>query len=852
MSTYSINDGTPYESTFLGDLSINTVLNEIPNNTSQLIVPENVRNALFTLWDNIAFKTVAATGSSVSYIGIGGTIHTEKYTNTADGLKVLMGKPQLNNSDILDNILIEYNDTLPYTNSDFYFYNFKPDDFSDGSANKQYTKVSFLAGDNSNDLFQTAPYILSQQTVGGTAIDLTIYNQGGKLIIDSAQELQIGSTSTKVTLLTGTGSTGVKTLPAGNPGDVQLNLDDCVFGFINGGSASVGDILLMGASNSPYWGDLNINSIFTLNQVLNSGNTTDGKDIIVTGTDSIYFGGTGSTYTSISNNGTFTLIDSPNGEFRIDTNLLRLDITGVGPNKVLYTDGTGYAFWATQSIVDPGSPLTSIQYNNNGDFGGSALLLWDNTSGTMTVNASEASAAISVAANNGGGVNIEGNNQDGLFHITNVAADLVKLTNKEGDLEDYSFILNGNVFTASEYMLSLKSNIQGGIFVNTDIEGSGAGQNAMVVKNANATFFDITVNDFETSTVTINDAASEHALNVKANNTGGLHVDSNNSSSVLLIENIVGADKYFEIDDSTKEMIFDDKNEYKFIFSGASTAIINKFTFRNGGAGDKDITLLANAANEEFNIAYNNASGASNSVISFSPDNNNGLFLGVSNSLESALFLGDFDGSNRGSVVVYPSTESTPPILQRATSKSVVIGNSSKTTQTLGTVVGTDADKRMLGINIVPQVDDHLNGVYAVNPSNYISTGFTLYSGMYYALNVFDTSYLMLDGGGYTGQTLHRLGALSEGGPVAPYGTTVRIWNRSGGNISVDTIYNTNEAARHNIFVPAISSPVQLTWATGTMLEFVYLAIGGDMSSTLAGLGVGGLLGEGGVWYNIN
>ena len=356
MATYSINTGTPQESKFLGNLDPNLFLNKLPNNTAQLIVPEDLRDSLYTIWDNITFKQVTINGSSIEYIGIKGDAHTDNYNNGSDGLKILIGKPDLSGVDVMDSNLIGYNSANnSFPDSDIFFYNFKPNDFGGGGTDQQFTKFSFLAGDPSNGLFQTSPYILSQENSGGTAIDLTIYNQGGKLTIDSNEELIIGSPDTKITLLYGTGSTGIKTLPSGNPGDIQTNLDDCEFGSVNGSSASIGNVLIMGSSNTPYWGTLSIDSVFTLNQTLTSGNQTSGKDIIISDTnDSIYVGGTGSTYTRIYHDGTKSIISS-DGEFK-------LDITGVGNNKVLLTGSNSNAYWADRNVDIP-EKISLVSYS---------------------------------------------------------------------------------------------------------------------------------------------------------------------------------------------------------------------------------------------------------------------------------------------------------------------------------------------------------------------------------------------------------------------------------------------------------------------------------------------------------
>ena len=77
MATYST--GTPpTNATKLQDF--NSVLNILPDNTSKLIAPKDVRDAVFTTWENIAFKPTTAGGSE--YIGIDQTTLQEKISTS--------------------------------------------------------------------------------------------------------------------------------------------------------------------------------------------------------------------------------------------------------------------------------------------------------------------------------------------------------------------------------------------------------------------------------------------------------------------------------------------------------------------------------------------------------------------------------------------------------------------------------------------------------------------------------------------------------------------------------------------------------------------------------------------------
>jgi hypothetical protein len=139
MSTYSI--GTPpTNATKLQDL--NDVFFGLRDNTSKLIAPVDVRNAIYTLWENIMFKPTQNSGGP-EYIGL-----DQNFTQK----KILIGKKEIGGAPVLTNNLINFTDV------DVFFYNTKTQ-----STGLQDTKVAFLAGTGSN--YQsgqlTAPYLRS-------------------------------------------------------------------------------------------------------------------------------------------------------------------------------------------------------------------------------------------------------------------------------------------------------------------------------------------------------------------------------------------------------------------------------------------------------------------------------------------------------------------------------------------------------------------------------------------------------------------------------------------------------------------------------------------------------------------
>lgn len=732
--TYSINSGTPYQSTYLGSLDPNLFLNSLPNNTSQLIFPEDVRDSLYTLWDNVTFKQAVSASSSIPYIGIGGNDHISKYLSGNDGLKMLLGKPYLSGLDTLGDDLINYSTG----DSDIIVYNFKPDNYNGGGADQQFTKMLFLAGDNSNDLFLTAPYLKSQQNIGGTAIDFTIYNEGGSITLDSQDELIIGSPNTKITLMYGTGSTGIATLPGGLNGDVQLNLDNCEFGYVDGSSANIGNVLIMGASNSPYWGSLAINSVFTLNQVLTSGNTTDGNDIIITNSDNIYVGATGGTYMSINYNGTYHNINVPNSEFRISTPSLKLDVPGLGSTKVLFTDGSGYAYWATQSFATVGGADTNVQYNNGGVFGGTNLFNWKPSTSSLMIN---------------------------------------------------------------------------------------------------------------------NPTGGSSSVSIKPNIYGGLHIDTNSSSNVLHVTD--GISSIFKINSSNKSILFDTAADHNVVFGGST--VVSKYNFYNGSSLS-NISFIADGT-EEFNLIYQDSLGVKSSVISNSPNDSHGMYIGVINTLTQPIFIGSHDSSLAtfdANIVSYPISSTMSSFIDQKILKSIVIGNSSITSPLSGTLL-TTTDKRSLGINVTPEVNFDLNGVRSIRPISYRLTS----SGTGKTLVDIGSSYITLDDPSDSGANVYRWGEFISNKLVTPYGTTIEVWNRTGGNI---TIYLLNSdlagiydiGQERNIFFPDITNTpgVTYTWETGNMLRFIYLSCdsstGGDMYTNLSAASGTQLIDEGGVWYKVD
>lgn len=153
--TYSINVGQPTETTRKADIF--AVLGDLPDNTSKLISPRDVRDAFLSTWANSAFKvTTPSTFSSAYYIGVDSGDPAGRDQKS----KILIGKRQYGNLDILSTGLINTSQT------DVFVYNTKSD-----SVTQSSTRMQFLAGTNSL-LFNDAPYIESFATNIGSNLNI--------------------------------------------------------------------------------------------------------------------------------------------------------------------------------------------------------------------------------------------------------------------------------------------------------------------------------------------------------------------------------------------------------------------------------------------------------------------------------------------------------------------------------------------------------------------------------------------------------------------------------------------------------------------------------------------------------
>jgi hypothetical protein len=133
LATYSAGTGTTeaFSKTLLTD-----VLALLPDNTIKEISPRDVRDAVFSTWENSPFRYTS--NGTTDYIGIA--------REDVKDMTIFLGKKQISGTNIMSSSLLN-------SDTDIFLYNTKLD-----SDPTQDFKVSFLAG-SSSGVFQMAPYM---------------------------------------------------------------------------------------------------------------------------------------------------------------------------------------------------------------------------------------------------------------------------------------------------------------------------------------------------------------------------------------------------------------------------------------------------------------------------------------------------------------------------------------------------------------------------------------------------------------------------------------------------------------------------------------------------------------------
>ena len=234
MATYSKYIGTLYEtisSSLLLDnaatqsyaFTNNIVYTELPNNTSKLIDPKSIRNAILSVYDTIPFKETSV--GNTTYIGIDNGDPNNKDLKS----KIYLGKRNSFGSEIMDSNLLS-------SNTDIFIYNTK----SDLSSYQNKTSIVLLSGVNYN-LNQKAPKIESETAYNKNNNEILSLN-----LINNSGDIGIISKGPNSGDIGGTVSINNIVFPSIQDSDPSLGL---------GGSSSNNRVLLQN-NGSLIWSDL--------------------------------------------------------------------------------------------------------------------------------------------------------------------------------------------------------------------------------------------------------------------------------------------------------------------------------------------------------------------------------------------------------------------------------------------------------------------------------------------------------------------------------------------------------------------------------------------------------------------
>lgn len=127
---------------------IDDIMGLLSDNSQMLITPKDVRDSIFSTWENSVFK-YTTNSNGTNYIGIS--------RPEIKNIKLLLGKKEILGSSVLSDAIINSN-----TDVDMFFYNLKSD-----SSLSQNLKIAFLAG-TSQSVHLTPPYIEVLQVNGST------------------------------------------------------------------------------------------------------------------------------------------------------------------------------------------------------------------------------------------------------------------------------------------------------------------------------------------------------------------------------------------------------------------------------------------------------------------------------------------------------------------------------------------------------------------------------------------------------------------------------------------------------------------------------------------------------------
>jgi hypothetical protein len=287
-------------------------------------------------------------------------------------------------------------------------------------------------------------YLLAND--GNTELDLTSrtgnFNNGetitgatsgatGTLVFDSADAgvTQIYITGVSGSFVNGETITGQSSGQTAAVTGSSIIAGDLFAWFENSGSGPVGSIALANITGNPQvLGSTGITVTFGAT----TGHSTNTQWTITQG--SSFFG---EIDTHIFKGDRFILTDRGSHTLKLKSPALSSNLTFTLPNsygtngQVLKTDGSGILSWANGSGAGVSGSNGQIQFNNNGSFGASNNLFWDNQSGRLGIGTNNPTSLLTVVGTGSihdlfmtmgtNGQNILGASYDGHISLDNIA-----------------------------------------------------------------------------------------------------------------------------------------------------------------------------------------------------------------------------------------------------------------------------------------------------------------------------------------------------------------------------------------------------------------------------------------------
>ena len=172
-----------------------------------------------------------------------------------------------------------------------------------------------------------------------------------------------------------------------------------------------------------------------------------------------------------------------------------LTLTGGSPNFVLTTRGNGTVAWEPTQIVKtlPSGPVNSIQFNDNGDLGGSSAIIFDKDTGVVTGTFSGNGSRLSSIT----GANITGQVSNSLVSgtvYTNAQPNITSVgeltgLSVNGNASFVNATLTGNIstFGSANFTGNLRAGNIGNVDSITAVSFTGNGANLASITGANVT-----------------------------------------------------------------------------------------------------------------------------------------------------------------------------------------------------------------------------------------------------------------------------------------------------------------------------------------------------------------------------